>query len=99
MDKAERSKLLRVRFRAIGGIPLPLAVNGHPKPAQVPKRWFYHSATFNIGQHVKEVRAPWVYRPDPKPDHPKPKAGFRHDAHPLEKIAAKWRSNPTQRFT
>jgi hypothetical protein len=92
MEKAQRRALLRLRHRALGGLPyqvagkgalgartLPLPNGGAGKPLAV----FYGAA-------LCDKRTEWVTHPDHKPCRPKitPKCKARVSA--LTKIAQKW---------
>jgi hypothetical protein len=88
MDKAERAKLLRSRFKAVGGKPRAIEA---PSKAEAPKPrgWF----TFGLwgGDMAEPKLNDWVQIPDEKPPLTVKTERRRKGDTALTKIAAKWR--------
>lgn len=95
MDKANRAKLLRERFRVVGGLPYvvsavkrpPQKERGEPKPHFCP---FPVSGTMKVSRLVE-----WVHIPNRKLI-PIPRAKRMASTSALTKIAGRWAS-PTWR--
>jgi len=89
MDKTQRAELLRLRFRAVGGIPY--------QPSGKPLRYRHSiigrdlSMCWDGGPPRRDDRAPhWIGEPDQKPK-PVPRPKNNQCESPLTKIARQWR--------
>jgi hypothetical protein len=89
VNKAARAELLRLRFRAVGGV----AYKASGKPIRLREEYRPKGTCTGLtphGQMTQRHQVEWVTRPDETPAKPLGEKK-RQDESPLNRIAAKWR--------